>query len=258
MKEGEEEEKEESKRCSKDGVLNSEGKRLVEFLEEKGLGIMNGDIKGDEKGEFTFTGGRWNTVIDYVIGGEDVRGWVGSLKIGDKIDSDHHPVEVYVKGKQESKREGVRNKSCRGVWNEEGRNIFKEKVEGIGGGNEELSIEDEWGIVESRLKEALRETERCMGKRDRGEGKWWDEECRSSKREVRKVLRNWRREGGEGEKYKDKKRAYKKLCEKKKKEDNERWERRVAKAKRESDVWEIVNRERKRRGRINEDIGMDD
>lgn len=31
----------------------------------------------------------------------------------------------------------------------------------------------------------------------------------------------------------------------------------MAEAKRESDVWEIVNRERKRRGRVNEDIKME-
>lgn len=31
----------------------------------------------------------------------------------------------------------------------------------------------------------------------------------------------------------------------------------MAEAKRESDVWEIVNRERKRRGRVNENIKME-
>lgn len=46
-------ENEMNKRCSKDEVVNREGRKLVEFLEEKGMGILNGDIKGDEKGEFT-------------------------------------------------------------------------------------------------------------------------------------------------------------------------------------------------------------
>lgn len=45
---------------------------LVEFLEEREWGIFNGSIKGVERGEYTFTGGKENTVIDYIIGNEDV------------------------------------------------------------------------------------------------------------------------------------------------------------------------------------------
>lgn len=59
------EEKEEKKQNSKDEILNKEG-GLIEFLEEKGLSIMNGDIEGDKEGEY-ITEGRGNTV-DYLIG----------------------------------------------------------------------------------------------------------------------------------------------------------------------------------------------
>lgn len=75
--------------------------------------------------------------------------------------------------------------------------------------------------MESRIKEVLKETEKCLGGQVKGKRTWWDVE--RTKRGVRKELRNWRKEGGEGDSYKDKKRAYKKLCEKKKKEDNDRW-----------------------------------
>lgn len=46
---------------------------LVRFLKERGWGILNGCMDGDEEGEYTFTGGKENTVIDYVIGDEKVR-----------------------------------------------------------------------------------------------------------------------------------------------------------------------------------------
>lgn len=52
-----------------------------------------------------------------------MREWIDCLRIGDKIESDHHPLEVYIKGKQGSRKEGEGVKSYRGVWNEEGRNI---------------------------------------------------------------------------------------------------------------------------------------
>jgi hypothetical protein len=34
------------------------GKTLVHFIEEREWGILNRSIKGDEDGEYTFTGGR--------------------------------------------------------------------------------------------------------------------------------------------------------------------------------------------------------
>lgn len=49
-------EEEEEKR-SKDKKINEEGKKLIGDLEEVGWGIFNGGIRGNEKGEFTYTRG---------------------------------------------------------------------------------------------------------------------------------------------------------------------------------------------------------
>lgn len=54
-------------------------------------------MRGDEEGEWTFTGGRGNIVIDYVIGNEENRERIRNLRIRNKVDSDHHPVEVEFK-----------------------------------------------------------------------------------------------------------------------------------------------------------------
>lgn len=88
--------------------MNRERKELVEFVEDKGLSIFNGSIKEDEEGEFTFTGGKGNTVIDLVIGDRKQR--VERMVIGDRIDSDHHPVEVWIKGKGEKETRGERER----------------------------------------------------------------------------------------------------------------------------------------------------
>lgn len=53
--------------------MNREGREMVRFLEERGWGILNRSIKGDEKGEYTYTKGKENTVINYVIGNGEVR-----------------------------------------------------------------------------------------------------------------------------------------------------------------------------------------
>jgi len=56
-----EEEREKRKRKSKDKKMNRKGKLLVDFLEERKWGILNGSKEGDEQGEYTFTGGAGNS-----------------------------------------------------------------------------------------------------------------------------------------------------------------------------------------------------
>lgn len=51
-------------RQSKDEKVNRGGRKLINLIEEMGRSIFNGCNKGDEKGEFIFTAGRGNTVID--------------------------------------------------------------------------------------------------------------------------------------------------------------------------------------------------
>jgi hypothetical protein len=46
-----EEEREDGKRKSKYKVKNAEGKRLMEWIEENGCEVLNGNKQGDEKGE---------------------------------------------------------------------------------------------------------------------------------------------------------------------------------------------------------------
>lgn len=61
-----------------------------------------------------------------------------------------------------------------------------------------------------------------------------------------------------GQIYRKKKREYKELCERKKQEENKKWEREAEKAKMEGKMWEVINRERKRRRKINRDSKMEE
>jgi len=70
-------------------------------------------VRGNEEGEFTFTGEKGNTVIDYVMGEEEVKERVERMRIGDRIDSDHHLVEVWMKGIEKKRRECKRQKGYR-------------------------------------------------------------------------------------------------------------------------------------------------
>lgn len=44
----------------------------------------------------------------------------------------------------------------------------------------------------------------------------WDEECRTEKKVLRKIITKWQKGERDGEKYKEKRKGYRKLCGKKK------------------------------------------
>ena len=102
---GREEEEEEKKGKSKDKKVNREGRKLLEATGEIEWAILNGNMKGDEEGEYTYTGGRGESVIDYVITGEEERGEIECMKVEDRVESDHHPIVLEMKGGGEE-REG--------------------------------------------------------------------------------------------------------------------------------------------------------
>lgn len=71
-------------------------------------------------------------------------------------------------------------------------------------------------------------------------------------------LRKWRKEGGNGKEYRERKRKYKGICERKKEEERERMMREAGETKSERKVWELVNRERKKKRRVKEEIKMEE
>lgn len=70
---------------AKDRKINGEGRRLVEFINERGWVIFNGGVEGDMEGVWTYTGERGNSIIDYALGNEDSREKVERLEIGENV-----------------------------------------------------------------------------------------------------------------------------------------------------------------------------
>ena len=124
---------EEKGRRSKDKKINREGKRLAEEIEKVGWGILNGCTVGDEEGEFTYTGGRGETVIDYVMGEEKVRERVLRLEVGESIESDHHPLIVTLEGKgvKRARKRKYKVERKEGRWTERDGERIRERIRGI-------------------------------------------------------------------------------------------------------------------------------
>jgi hypothetical protein len=73
-----EEENGDGKRKTQDKVENAEGKRMMEWIEENGWEVLN----GNEEGEMTYVGSRGETVIDDAIENEAAWERVEEVKVG--------------------------------------------------------------------------------------------------------------------------------------------------------------------------------
>lgn len=183
---------------------------LVIFLEKRGSEILNRGTVRDEKMEYIFTGGRGNSVIDYVLGEEGIRKKVKRLYIiyiEERVNSDHHQVEVWIKREKEKKKEGggeKKVKGWRGVWTEKRSKKFERRIKEKRIDSEKVGLEinDKWKEIKRNVKRS-------------GEGvlngekkkKQMDKKCEERKKKVRRELRKWRKKGGKGEEYRKKKRS---------------------------------------------------
>lgn len=96
---------------SVDMVTNSEGKKLLKLCKEIGGIIENGEVDGDWDGRETYIGNESNSVLDMVIEIENEGGSiVDRVKIRPRIESDHLPIEIYLKGRKINGKEKVKKK----------------------------------------------------------------------------------------------------------------------------------------------------
>lgn len=84
--------------------------------------------------------------------------------------------------------------------------------------------------------------------------------CRSQKKkkEVKRLLLEWRKGVIEKKVYRIGRREYRRLCEEKKEEWNEKLMKEVREAKTQEQVWRVINRERGKRVEINREIRMEE
>ncbi|KAH0813914.1 hypothetical protein GEV33_008877 [Tenebrio molitor] len=227
-----EEEKGDGKRKTKDKVENAEGKRLIEWIEENGWEVLNGNKRGDEEGEVTYVGSRGETVIDYAIVNEAAWERVKEFKVGERVDSDHLPLEITIEGTNQEEKEkgGTREEEKKvivKVWSEHGVKEYRRRLE------EATFKEQEIEKMVTELKEVIEKAtkkKKMIVRGSKGAGKkngWWDRECEQSKREVVKALRGWRRNKIDRSRFLEAKRRYRERCREKKNQKREREEKEI-------------------------------
>ncbi|EZA50989.1 hypothetical protein X777_10537 [Ooceraea biroi] len=244
-------------RRSKDKIMNKQGEEMIKWIEEEGWGIMNGAKEGDEEGEMTFMGGRGEMVIDYIIG--DRKAWerVVRMEVGGEVDSDHQSVSVWI-DRDEEEGEGRERKEevkwVEGVdWTRDAGEEFRKRTEEckVGDGRVDEMLEE---VIERVNREIRRKKRRVGGGRKKG---WWNGECRR-KKEVEELLREWKRGKKSKQEYIKGKKEYKELCCRKKEEEKEELLKEARKARTQKQVWEVINKERRKKEELNKEIKMEE
>lgn len=87
---------------------------------------MNGCIEGDWEGEYTYVGIKGNSVIDYIIVNERLINNIKNFRIGERVDSDHMPLELrIIEGKGSTEEEDKEEEDRRYSGEEEEKSIKK-------------------------------------------------------------------------------------------------------------------------------------
>jgi hypothetical protein len=253
-----EEEKGDGKIKTKDKMENEEGKRLMEWIEENGWEVLNGNKQGDEGGELTYVGNRGETVIDYAIVNEAAWERVDKFKVGETVGSDHLPLEITIEGTncEEKRKGGAREKQTKvtiNVWDQQGVEEYRWRLE------KATFKEQDVEKMAAELKEVI---EKVKTKKEvtvrgsKGAGRTsglWDRECEQAKK---KALREWRKNKIDRSRLLEAKRRYRNRCREKKKQKREREEKEIKEIRPEREVWKYTNRERKKKESVNEEITM--
>ena len=216
-------------RSSKDKEVNDFGKYLLNVCEEFDFQILNGSKYDCDCGNFTYVSSSGCSVIDYYIISRNLLPLSLSLKVAQRVESKHMPVELTIGCQREETVNDNQTKSVRFekfVWNAENSQDFLTSLvsEEVQSYFREASALIDSDINQSLLKfnEGLLKAGQCM-KKSIVIGKekkqlWFDFECAESRRQLRRHLRKYHSSNGVEDRinYTQKRKEYKELLRMKK------------------------------------------
>ncbi|KYN19348.1 hypothetical protein ALC57_08321 [Trachymyrmex cornetzi] len=178
---------------------------------------------------------------------EEVKDRIIDFKVDVRVDSDHLPLCLRI-WEQEEREERITAEEVREwedeivVWNEKAIARYKSATE---------EEETEEGRKEEKEQEG-KAIEEC-----------WDEikrivSCTKGKRKVKKLYWRWRRGKIKKEEYWLERRGYEELLKKRQREKREEEEMELKNLKREADIWKYINKKRRRKRQVENNINKEE
>ena len=190
-------------RRSHDEGKNNFGRSLIDFCQLFDLTIVNGYCDGDKEGEFTYVSQSGSSVIDYFLIPRELLKNV-SLHVNDSLYSWHLPVEFEWSktGVNEcSRQRETMHREEKIVWSDEKSKVFRSELESdlftASLDKAKDALDDNLENSVNLFVNAFCGAAACMVMRDRKNVKrqndWFDMECDSKKREVKRLLKRYQR-----------------------------------------------------------------
>jgi hypothetical protein len=168
-------------RYSKNKARGNGGRKIVEWITEKGWYILNGTMEGDWEGEFTYVGVKGCTVIDYVMIRVDIRERIYKFRVGEKVDSNYLLLEMESTGEEEEERDPDSSEQEKKgkeeietiLWDNEAKEVYAERTEELCNTeeleeNETDTLEEKWKKIKTIVHGAM------VKRRIRKRRKSWD------------------------------------------------------------------------------------
>lgn len=175
-------------RQSQDTIINSNGRKLLDFCERFSLTILNGRFETESNGEFTYIGPRGSSVIDYCLTSGGILMNIASFSIGTSCHSDHVPLEIHLELVAEQENTTLMPKL---KWLKNKEELFKANISKAisehESGDGELSTQS----VVSSIKKVYDDF--GCGTPKAFKNFWYDDECAKMRKQSFKFLNLLRR-----------------------------------------------------------------
>ena len=135
-------------RNNKDEVVSVSGKALLDVCKLRGLRIMNGRTQADPAGDYTYMGAQGQSTIDYVLVSEEYFNEIEDVRVGNRIESNHMPLEITLKERR--KEQTLRDE----VETEEVIKISKYKWKESEANNVSIQIEKQKDWLAEKIAQA--------------------------------------------------------------------------------------------------------
>ena len=196
-------------RCSNDVETNIFGHQLIELCKVLDCFIVNGIIKWKCDAGYTFVTQNGASVIDYFVMSCSMCSNCTDIKLNIKelVDSDHLPVQMTLSMLSRSQTIQFPNitnhsKIDKTVWDKEKESIFVDRLYDEDGlillkeATDQLNVDVNKSLV--LFTDYLLRAGECMKKRifqakSVRKSEWFDQECIQSKKECRRLLREYRK-----------------------------------------------------------------
>lgn len=187
-------------RKSQDVVVNDYGHSLLSVCLGYDLCILNGSVRGDSSGNFTYISPTGNSVIDYFLVSKELMSYCKEMRVDANVLTAHQCLELKLEcdGDKFRQSEDRMFATSRIVWDNRRQDVFVRNLqwntERLDSFTAEVNVDTAAEDITEcyvRAAEPFRRTV-TYGVGHYGQP-WFDSECRSTKKQLRSALRRYTR-----------------------------------------------------------------